>query len=156
MTCPQIWVRRDWGERRALERGPSIVAISTLALFMNSSIRRAKLLCIPLPWQPQTRYLINSTCYEINIDQTIAVKVLFFFIMRLVPAPGVGCSWLTASLDRHPSEWGARAGREDAPAHMRQWGRGITQLHVEVRLAGLRGIVESPRELSSFTSQGLR
>lgn len=76
---PQMWMHRDWGEGVALEQGPPIVDISTLALFMNSSICQGKPLCILLPWQPQTQYLINSTCYEINIDQTIAVKVLFFY-----------------------------------------------------------------------------
>lgn len=51
VTCPQMWVHRGWGEGLALRQGPSIVDISTLALFMNSSILRDKPLCILLPWQ---------------------------------------------------------------------------------------------------------
>lgn len=67
--------------------------------------------------------------------------------MHLVPAPGVGCSQHTASLDRHPSEWGTRAGCRAAPATRLRaeswWGKGQRSCMARVRLADPRGIVES-------------
>lgn len=116
-----MWVHRDQGEGLALERGPSIVDISTLALFMNSSICQDKPLCILLPWQPQTWNLINSTCYEINIDQTIAVKVLFFYYA--VGSRAWGGMLLARDFPRQTSiSVGAWAGWEAAPAHRLQGG----------------------------------
>lgn len=68
---------RGPGAALALWQGPVAVAPGTPGLFMNSSICRDKPFCIRFPWLPESRYLINSACYEINIDQTIAAKVLF-------------------------------------------------------------------------------
>jgi hypothetical protein len=82
-------------------------------------------------------YLINSTCYEINIDQTIAVKVLFFYYA--FGSRAWGGMLLAHSFPRQTSirvgglGWLGSCTCSQA-ARLRaeiQWGKGGTQLRAE-------------------------